>query len=78
MADKICGYQIVREGEEIILKINCNSCPRSPSVENNPICMAKTIEKLIESGPVTKIVFHQNRDYEYDYAQTQLLIEIAG
>lgn len=31
----------------------------------------------METGPVTKIVFVQKRDYEYDFYQTQLLIEIA-
>jgi len=75
---EVCGYDLIREGEEIIMRINCDTCTRSPSIENNPICMARTVDKLLESGPVTKIVFHQNRDYEYDYSQTQLLIELAN
>jgi type IV secretory pathway ATPase VirB11/archaellum biosynthesis ATPase len=39
--------------------------------------MSKTVELLTQVGHVTKIVFYQKRDYEYDYEQTQLLIEIA-
>ena len=40
--------------------------------------MSKTIEILIEAGTISKIVFVQKRDYEYDFYQTQLLIEIAN
>lgn len=39
--------------------------------------MAKTVEILSNLRDVTKIVFAQKRDYEYDYAQTQMLSEIA-
>jgi len=72
-----CGYDVEIEGEERILKINCGECTRIPSIEDNPICMSATIEKLAEAGAITKIVFSQKRDYEYDYSQVQLLVEIA-
>lgn len=75
---KVCGYDIIREGEDTIMYIYCDDCTYSPSIEDNPICMAKTIEKLVEAGNVTKIIFSQKRDYEYDYAQTTMLIEIAN
>jgi type IV secretory pathway ATPase VirB11/archaellum biosynthesis ATPase len=39
--------------------------------------MAKTMDNLVESRNVTKIVFSQKRDYEYDYHQVALLLEIA-
>jgi archaeal flagellar protein FlaI len=72
-----CSYDIDLEGEDRILKVNCVECTRVPSIEDDPICMARTIEKLAESGHVTKITFSQKRDYEYEYDQTQLLLEIA-
>ncbi len=75
---KVCGYDIIRDGEEEVMYIYCDDCVYSPSIEDNPICMARTIEKLIEAGSVTKIVFSQKRDYEYDYQQTQMLVEIAN
>ena len=75
--EKICGYELIRQGEDTILRINCEECTRIPSLEDNPLCMAKTIEKLSEVGPVTKIIFSQRRDYEYDFAQTQMLAEVA-
>jgi len=74
---KTCGYTILREGEDVILNISCDACSRLPSIEDNGLCMARTIEKIIEVGDVTKIVFSQSRDYEYDFNQTQLLSEIA-
>ncbi len=71
------SYEVIKEGEDIILRINCEKLTYVPSIEDNPVVMSKTIEFLLESGAVTKIVFSQKRDYEYDYYQTQLLIEVA-
>ena len=74
---KACSYDLVREGEEVILRVNCENCPYIPSIEDNAVCMSRTIDKLIEVPNTTKIIFYQKRDYEYDYSQTQLLVEIA-
>jgi len=70
-------YEIIREGEEAILKINCEELTTVPSLEENPGLMSYTMDRLIENKTTTKIVFTQKRDYEYDYAQTRLLSEIA-
>jgi len=70
-------YEIVREGEDTILKIDCEKLITLPSIEDNPSLMAFVIDRLIENKDTTKIVFLQKRDYEYDYAQTRLLVEIA-
>jgi len=70
-------YEVIRERDEVILQINYNAYPRTPSIEDDPICMARLMDKLVEAGNVTKIVFNQKRDYEYDYGQTQLLVEVA-
>jgi len=74
---KVCGYEVIREGEDSILYVHCDECNYSPSIEDNPVCMARTVEKLIKAGDVTKIIFSQKRDYEYDFQQTQMLKEIA-
>lgn len=71
------SYDIIREGEETIIRIDCEKLENIPSLEDHAIVMAKTIDILAEVGQVTKIVFVQKRNYEYDYYQTQLLIEIA-
>ena len=75
---KVCGYDVIREGEEVILYIYCDECTISPSIEDNPLCMSRTIEKLMEVTGVTKIIFSQKRDYEYDTAQTSMLVELAN
>ena len=71
------SYEIVREGEETILMIDLEKYTRIPSLEDNPVCMSKTCDLLIEAGTATKIVFTQKRNYEYDYHQTSLIQEIA-
>jgi flagellar protein FlaI len=74
---KTCGYEVIRQGEDSILRVNCDECVQIPSIEDSEVCMARTIDKLSEVGNITKIVFTQKRDYEYDYAQTQMLVELA-
>ncbi|MBI4144958.1 type II/IV secretion system ATPase subunit [Candidatus Woesearchaeota archaeon] len=76
---KPCGsYDIIREGDEVILRIDCEQCAFFPSLEDNPRVMAMAIDYLSEVGNVTKIVFVQKRDYEYDYTQVLLLADIAN
>jgi len=70
-------YDILREGEEIILMIDLEQYPLIPSLEDDPVCMSRTVDILIEAGIVTKIVYAQKRNYEYDYNQTLLIQEIA-
>ncbi|MBW2963816.1 type II/IV secretion system ATPase subunit [Candidatus Woesearchaeota archaeon] len=70
-------YEIVREGEEKVLRISCEECGFPPSIEDSKMAMAKTVELLMEIGGVTKLVLTQKRDYEYDYHQVSLLNEIA-
>ncbi|MBI4450627.1 Flp pilus assembly complex ATPase component TadA [Candidatus Woesearchaeota archaeon] len=75
---KPCGsYTILREGEEIILRIDAEACSFFPSIEDNPTAMAMAIDIIAEVGTITKLVFAQKRDYEYDYSQALLLTEIA-
>lgn len=75
---KKCGeYEVSREGEEIIVRIDCEECNFIPSVEDEPNAMSLAIEALAEAGNATKLVFAQKRDYEYEYSQTQILVEVA-
>ncbi len=71
------SYETLRQGEDNILKIDCENNMRVPSIEDDEVYMSKAAEFLIENPGVTKIVFSQKRDYEYDYAQTSMLSEIA-
>ena len=71
------GYEVVREGEDNVMRVNYEGAPMVPSIEDNPRVMSRTCDNLIESKNVTKIVFMQKREYEYDYNQTALLKEMA-
>jgi type IV secretory pathway ATPase VirB11/archaellum biosynthesis ATPase len=77
-AQNRCGTaDIIREGEDVIVRIDCESCPFFPSLEDDARVMALAIEALAEAGAATKLVLVQKRDYEYDYNQTTMLLEIS-
>lgn len=80
MADeKQCGsYEVLREGDDVTLRIDCENCNFFPNIEDNARTMALAVDALAESGVVNKIVLVQKRDYEYDTAQTIILQEIAS
>ncbi len=76
-AQKAGEYEVVLEGTEEVLRINANSWSHSPSVEDHPLVMASTIDKLVEVPSISRLQFHQRRYYSYTYEQTQYLVEIA-
>lgn len=78
MPEDVWKYEVIREGEDVILRVDCERLARAPSLEDDPLYMAKTVDILLEVGQVTKIVFYQKRDFEYDTDQAQLIIEIAN
>ncbi|MFW5852616.1 MAG: ATPase, T2SS/T4P/T4SS family, partial [Nanoarchaeota archaeon] len=71
-------YEVVREDEDTIIKINYEDVYSTPSIEDSEQCMSRIIEILTQVKNATKIVFYQKRDYEYDYNQTRILEEIAN
>ena len=71
-------YQVLKEGREDVLKINAEQWSFVPSLENNAVVMAKTIDYLVQVPSTGRIVFTQKRNYSYNYEQTQMLVEIAN
>jgi type IV secretory pathway ATPase VirB11/archaellum biosynthesis ATPase len=71
------SYDVIREGDDVILSVNLEDYPRIPSLEDDPVIMSKICNMLLEVKDTTKIIFTQKRNYEYDYSQTLLLKEIA-
>src|SRR3989338_1987992 len=57
--------------------VDLEQYPHAPSLEDDPVCMSRTVDILAEAGIVTKIVYIQKRNYEYDYNQTLMIQEIA-
>lgn len=75
--EKPYTYVVEREGADVILKIRYEKIPQAPSIEDDADTMARTINTLLEVGRVTKVIFTQQRDFEYDYEQVKLLSEVA-
>jgi archaeal flagellar protein FlaI len=72
------AHEVIHEGDDKVLRIDCHSCSFSPSLEDSELCMAKTIEILAQIPDVTRLVFVQEKNYEYDLRQTQLLSNLAA
>jgi type IV secretory pathway ATPase VirB11/archaellum biosynthesis ATPase len=70
-------YEVVHEGEETILHVDAEKWLTVPSLEDDPLTMSRTMDMLIEVSQTTRIVFSQRRDYEYDFQQTRMLVEVA-
>src|SRR3989338_594253 len=70
-----CTYEY--EPETQTLRMNCLGCFFGPSIEDFDVCMAKTIDKLMELKKSARIVLSERRDYEYDYKEVEMLLEIA-
>lgn len=71
------SHEILREGEDVILRVNYENYAFVPSLEDNALVMSHTVDLLVEAGHVTRIVFVQKRDYEYELEQVSILEEIA-
>jgi archaeal flagellar protein FlaI len=70
-------FSVDRVGEDTILKADFSNTSLIPSVEDSDFTMSRIIEKLAEMRGITKVVFFQKREYEYDYQQTSMLVEIS-
>src|SRR3989344_176612 len=70
-------HELTKEGTEEVMHINYEEVLKVPSIEEDPACMAMLIEKLAQSPHLTRIIFHQQKKYEYGYTQTRILSEIA-
>ncbi len=70
-------FSIDRVGEETLLRADFSKSSMVPSIEDSEFTMSKVIERMAQTSGITKIVFFQKREYEYDYQQTLLLNEVA-
>ncbi|MBU0457246.1 MAG: ATPase, T2SS/T4P/T4SS family [Nanoarchaeota archaeon] len=71
-------FETFHEGENKILKIYCEKCTFPPSIEYSNLCMGKTVDVLLQVNGVTQITLSQQREYEYDYDQANLLVELTS
>jgi len=78
MGKESLAGEVVREGDETIIRVHAEGMGTVPSIEDEEIYMGRATELLIENPGATKIIFSQQRDYEYEYSQVRLLSEIAN
>ncbi|MCX8193944.1 MAG: type II/IV secretion system ATPase subunit [Candidatus Pacearchaeota archaeon] len=74
---KLYAYEVIREAGQDVMYINYLGAPYVPNIADLPVVMARTIDYLIESPNVTRIVFVQQRNYSYDSREVFLLNEVA-
>jgi type IV secretory pathway ATPase VirB11/archaellum biosynthesis ATPase len=74
---KLYSYEVQREEGEDILYINYLGTTYVPNLSDSPEVMERTIDTLIENPNVSRIVFVQQKNYNYDSNETNLLLEIA-
>jgi len=71
------SYEIVRESGDQIMYINYLGANFVPSIATDAEVMARTIDLLINSPDVSRIVFVQQRNYNYGSKEVFMLKEIA-
>lgn len=72
------NYEVQRKGGEDILYFDYKSNPNTPSLSESSEIMEKTIDALIENPNVSRIIFSQDKNYNYDFEETRYLLEIAS
>ena len=69
--------EVEREDGEDILYVNYLGAPYVPSIEDKAGVMSRTVDSFVDNPNVSKVVFVQQRNYVYSFAQIKGLIEIA-
>ena len=74
---KLYSYEVQREGGEDVLYINYLGAPYVPNLADSSEVMGRTVDALVENPNVARIVFVQQKNYNYDFKETAFLLEIA-
>jgi len=72
------SYEVQREAGQDVMYVNYLGASYVPSIADSGAVMGVTIDTLMKASNVSRIVFVQQRNYNYDFAQVALLQEIAG
>lgn len=74
---KLYSYSVQREGGEDVIYINYQGANYVPSLVDYPGVMERTVDALIENPNVSRIVLVQQKNYNYDFQETSMLLEIS-
>ncbi len=65
------------EVKDGVLRINCLGSIYGVNLEDSEEVFSRVIDNLIKTPKVVSIILSETREYEYDYEQTKMLVEIA-
>jgi len=71
------SYEVRRQGGEDIAYINYLGAPYVPDIADSQEVMERTMDILIENPNLSRVVFVQQKNYNYDFEETSLILEIA-
>ncbi len=71
------SIEIQRKEGETILYVNYLGATIVPSIADSAETMARAVDALIENPEVSRIVFVQQRNYNYPFEQVSLLLEVS-
>jgi len=74
---QLYSYEVRRSGGEDVIYFNYLGAPFVPSLADYPQIMSMTVDALIEAPNVSRIVFVQQKNYNYDFEETSFLQEIS-
>ena len=72
------SYEVVRELGNQVMYVNYLGASFVPNIAEDPEVMSRTFELLIEAPNISRIVFVQQRNYNYNPSQVFLLQEISN
>jgi type IV secretory pathway ATPase VirB11/archaellum biosynthesis ATPase len=70
-------YEMKREGGEDVLYINYLGAPFVPSVSDYPEVMERVVDALSKNPNAARVILVQQKNYNYDFKETAMLLEIA-
>lgn len=71
------SHLVKKEGGEDVLYLNYLGAPFVPDLASSAEVMERTVDALIENPNVSRIVFVQQKNYNYDFKETSLLLELS-
>ena len=75
---QLYAYEVIREGSSQVVYVNYLGANFVPNLAENSEVMNRTVDLLIESPNISRIVFVQQRNYNYSSTQVFMLQEIAN
>jgi archaeal flagellar protein FlaI len=69
--------EVMRKAGENLLYVNYLGAPFNPSLADSAEVMARTIDVLVDNPNISRIIYVQQRNYNYPFEQVSLLTEIA-